>query len=90
MLQKVFTIHDSKAAAFLPPFFMTTSGQAVRAIIDCASDPQHNFARHPSDFTLFQIGEYDDSTGCLSPCAPENLGSLVQLLSLKGQSNGEA
>lgn len=60
MIMKMFTVFDSKAEAYLPPFYLSTRGQAIRAFSDSANDPGHAFNKHPSDYTLFMIGEFDD------------------------------
>lgn len=61
MKLKVFTIYDSKLEAYLQPFYMQTRGQAIRALTDTLADPKHQFSKHPSDFTLFELGEYNDN-----------------------------
>jgi len=63
MVNKMYTVYDSKAEAFLVPFFMRTKGEALRAWQQAVNDEQTQFSKYPSDFTLFEIGEYDDSTG---------------------------
>lgn len=63
MKQKVFTVFDEKAGAYLPPFYFNTEGQAKRAMIDCVTDKDHHFARHPADYTLFCLGEFDNISG---------------------------
>lgn len=63
MISKVFCVYDSKMEAYMNPFLMATKGQAIRAFSDTANDPQSAFSKHPEDYTLFEIGEYDDSTG---------------------------
>jgi hypothetical protein len=78
-MKKIFCIHDEKAEAFLQPFFFDTVGQAERALIDCMRDATHNFARYPSDFTLFLIGEFDESSGVITP-SKTGLCNLVELL----------
>lgn len=60
---QIFTIHDSKAQAFLSPFVMQNAEMAQRTFIECANDKTHMFCKHPTDFTLFQIGTFDDETG---------------------------
>lgn len=65
MRLKVFSVFDSKAAAYLPPFFQATAGMAARVFQDACHDEKHQFNRHAGDYTLFQIGEYDDETGKL-------------------------
>lgn len=79
MLSKIFSIHDAKANAFLSPFFAVTPGLAERSVIDSVNDPQHPFARYTADYTLFEIGEYDDATGIITPLpAPHVVANLVQ------------
>jgi len=59
----VFSIYDSKAVAFLPPFFLPQKGMAVRAFTDCCTKQGHNFNMHPEDYTLVLLGEFDDANG---------------------------
>jgi len=63
MEYKVFTVFDSKAAAYLQPFFTATTGLAIRSFQDAALNPEHQFNKHLGDYTLFEIGTYDDLTG---------------------------
>lgn len=63
MMQKIFTVYDSKLEAYMQPFFMSSKGQAIRAFTDTVNDPSTQFNKHPEDFTLFEIGEYDDQSG---------------------------
>lgn len=60
MLLQMFTVYDSKAEAYLPPFFMAARGAAVRSFSDTCNDPTHAFNQHPEDYTLFHLGQYDD------------------------------
>lgn len=62
MKTKMFAVYDAKAKMFAVPFFMQTLGMALRAFQDITGDPNTMIARHPEDFTLYEIGEYDDST----------------------------
>ena len=65
MIHKIFTIYDCKAEAYLQPFYCAARGQAIRMFTDTVNDPNTQFYRHPSDFTLFEIGEFDDSTASI-------------------------
>lgn len=62
MVVKVFTIYDSKTEAYLPPFYMKSKGEAIRALQNHVNDVEHNFCKYASDFTLFDLGTWDDST----------------------------
>lgn len=63
MILHIFTVYDSKAECYLAPFTFKTVGEAVRSFSDTANDPNSMLFKHSSDFTLFQIGEFDDTTG---------------------------
>lgn len=80
MILKVFSVYDSKVEAYLQPFFVPTVGAAIRAIMDAMSDPGHTFSKYKQDYTLFQIGEYNDHTGQIEADeAFVNIGNLSQL-----------
>lgn len=78
MILKMFTVYDSKAEAYLPPFFMRSNGEAVRSFIQASNDQSSNFCKFPGDFTLFKVGEYDDQTCSIHVLqAIENLGCAI-------------
>lgn len=78
MIYKVFSVHDSAADAYLPPWFCRTVGEATRSFEEAANDVNHSFGRHPSDFTLFELGEFDDETGMISMLkTSSNLGKAL-------------
>lgn len=65
MFIKIFSVHDSKVGSFRFPFFMQSTGQAVRGFIDLANDGKSEVCKYPGDFTLFEHGSFDDVTGAL-------------------------
>lgn len=74
MLTKLFSVHDVKANAYLPPFTMRTNAEAIRAFDTTCKDKSSQFSAHPSDFTLCLLGEFNSETGLLSPMeTPLNL-----------------
>lgn len=77
----VFSIYDEKALIFATPFFMSTNGQAIRGFMDLAKDPNSFVSKHPSDYKLYQLGEYDDLTGVFTNVnAPIFLASGSEIL----------
>jgi len=82
MILKAFTIYDNKAEAYLNPFFMGTTGEALRAFTDAVNDrnnPNSNLTRHPADYQLFEIGEFENGTGNLLNKEPRvNLGNGLE------------
>ncbi len=74
MITKMFAIYDSAALAYNAPFSFGQMGQAVRAFADLASDPNSNISKHPQDYVLFMIGQYNDNTGVMEPMEHVRLG----------------
>lgn len=75
MLMGVYSVYDSKAKAYLPPFFMSNDFVAVRVFADCANDAQHQFCKFGADFTLFKLGTFNDENGVITSLQnQENLG----------------
>lgn len=62
MKRTVFAVYDSKAAAFLQPFFSQTRGVAVRSFGAAVQDTGHDFNRYAGDYTLFELGTFDEET----------------------------
>lgn len=63
MKSKLFVVYDCKVGAYMTPFFMRSKGEALRAWQQIANDEQSNICKFPADFTLFEIGEFDDESG---------------------------
>lgn len=75
MRVNVFAVYDSKAATYGQPFFSPTIGSAMRAFHTACLDPQSMLAKHPADFSLMQLGTFDDDTGELIGLNPPvNIG----------------
>jgi len=62
-VQRIYTIYDSKVAAFLRPFFCRSDAEAIRAFTDTVTDPGSLLNKHPEDFSLFVVGDFDEETG---------------------------
>ena len=67
MILKVFAVHDAKAEAYMQPFFMANKGTAIRAMTETLTGASNQFQKYPEDFTLSELGEYDDSNGMMKP-----------------------
>jgi len=81
MILKIFTVHDSKAEAFITPFFCPTSGVAIRNFEAAANEEGHAFHNHASDYTLFEIGEFDDQSADVRMLAsPVSLGLAINYI----------
>jgi len=70
MKTKMFSVFDVKATAYGTPFFMPTIGMAIRAFTDVAADPQTQINKHPEDYVLYELGEFDDCDGSVAMNIP--------------------
>lgn len=76
---KVYSVYDSKIQAYAQPFFMRTRGEAIRGWTDVANDSSTNMYKYAEDYSLMELGEYDESTGVFqNHSAPQNLGIASQ------------
>lgn len=80
MMLKAYSLFDNKALQYHPPFFASTHGAASRMVADLVQDSNTTVGRHPADYILYCIGEYDDSKGLMSPYSP--LVHVVDAISL--------
>lgn len=79
MIKQVFTVYDSKAEMYMPPFMAFNKGEAIRSFSDAAKDPKSMIYAHPEDYTLFHIGEYDDNTAkYIQPVTNVSLGVAIE------------
>lgn len=79
---KIFTVHDARAEAYLPPFYMRTKGEAIRAFETTVKDTNSQFNKYPQDYTLVELGEFDESTADIKlldkPTILENASTYIQ------------
>lgn len=61
MKHKLFSVFDVKAQCYLPPFCLPETAMAIRVFSDCVNSKDHQFGLHPGDYTLFALGDWDDS-----------------------------
>lgn len=80
MITRAYSIYDRKALIYSAPFFAPNDQVATRTLGDAAADPNTSLGRHPGDYVLYFVGDFDDQKGILQSVAP--LVHVVDLLSL--------
>lgn len=63
MILNAYSIRDIKAAIYHNPFYKSTDGEAIRDFTSACSDEKTNLGKYPEDFSLYNVGAYDDNTG---------------------------
>lgn len=62
-----YAIRDDKAGRFGPPFTKATEGEATRDFQMLARDEKSTVSQFPGDYDLYQVAEYNDVTGKITP-----------------------
>lgn len=74
MVLVMVAVRDSALDAFMRPFFVPTTGIAVRSFQDEVKNPDSPMSKHPEDFALFELGTFDEDTGkCQNLASPRQL-----------------
>ena len=60
---RMFSAYDRKLGVYYSPFSFLHLGQALRAWETICTDGQSMMSKHPADFVLFEVGEFDDDKG---------------------------
>lgn len=63
MKHLLFSIFDDKAQIYSQPFPQAHDGVAIRNFSDEVQNPQSQISKHPSDYKLYKLGEFDDNAG---------------------------
>lgn len=80
MIIKIYAVLDKATGAFMQPFFSQSNGAAIRSLTDAVNDYSHPFAKHSSDYSLYFLGEFDDTTGMFATNDPVRLASAHELI----------
>lgn len=81
MIMKVYSVFDSKATAFLQPFFAVNRAVALRSFARAVNEEGSDFHLYAGDYTLFELGEWDQMSGkFVAGDVMENLGIGSQYL----------
>jgi len=67
MQSRILVVYDSKAEAYGRPFVVRSTGEGIRSFGDEINSgrDESQLSSHPEDFTLFEIGTWDDASGVI-------------------------
>lgn len=82
MILHIYCLHDSRAERYLSPMFTASLPVLMRELSDEMRRPGGvNLLRdHPSDFCLYSLGTFDDSTGSFVSVPPSVVCLCNELL----------
>lgn len=87
----LFSVYDSAAKVWFPPFVAQTVEVALRNFRMTVNSPESNFNRFPEDYALFLVGEFDQETGMIvGTPAPQSLGVAITFLDMVSDNGQKA
>lgn len=76
---KIYSIYDRQLAAYANPFFSPTHGSALRAFADHVNENGTPANKHPEDYELYFIGNFNDQAGQIDGTTkPERIGTAAE------------
>jgi len=79
MILPLFAIYDSKALSFMSIYHTPNADIAKRAFAQAVNNPENvDLYQFPNDFSLIELGSFDNETGVITPCAHVNHGMAAQ------------
>jgi len=82
MKLKVYCVYDSKSEGYGTPLFYDCRANAIRSLQEAVNESgneRNQLSKYPADFTFFEIGEYDRSSGIVTMYESKvNLGLAIE------------
>ena len=83
MKLNAYSIYDKAVQAYARVFFLRTDSEAKRGFATICMDADGDIIKHPEDYTLFRIGEFDDGDGLLTGCEPVPLARAHEMIAMQ-------
>lgn len=80
MKHGMYSVYDTKSKTWQNPFYAINDAIAERMIGDAVDDPQTLLSKHPSDFQMYKVGEFDDQEGVIFAHPPEHQYNLQKFV----------
>lgn len=80
-MNKVFSVRDVKADSYGALICCPTRGIALRVFAEACANPQSPMSQYPADFSLYEVGDWDASSGTLvGHKVPEYVASAAEVI----------
>jgi hypothetical protein len=85
MIIRLYAVYDAKVSQYKIGIADIEDGGAMRQFSDAVNEasPNNPWNKHPEDFSLWHVGQYNTSNCKIEPCTPVNLVNATAVLSLK-------
>ena len=79
----VYAVLDNASGVYDGPVPAATDQVALRNFTEMAKNVESPIGKHPSDFSLWRVGEWNDGTGEITPEVKSCLAYAVDLITPK-------
>lgn len=62
----MYVIFDQKAQIFNTPFHQPNEAVLIRTATDLRNDPNSEISKHPEDYLLYHVADYENDTGVVT------------------------
>ena len=84
MVKQIYSFEDVKVQVFHSPMVLLNDNDARRLLADVVADGSTPISKHPEDFRLVRLGEFNDNSGLLSSLAtPEFIANATEYVQSK-------
>lgn len=80
----LYSVYDTAAVAFIQPFCMQNDGIAVRSFQNTVNDETTTISKHPEQYALYKVAEFNDEDGYIDPLPKAEL--IVQATEVKSKT----
>lgn len=80
----IVAVKDLAVEQFGQPFTLRHTNEAMRSFRDEVQNPESPIAKHPSDYELWQVGEYNEDTGMINS-KMERIARAIDLAMVKSE-----
>lgn len=74
---KIYAVKDNAIETYGNPFFVKAQGAAIRSFMDECKNTESAFNKHPADYDLYHLGEYNEETGLITSNEPERVARAI-------------
>jgi len=86
---EIFTVYDSAAKCYITPFLLPNEDMAKRSFSDAVNDFGHQFNKHPHDYTLYRLGNFNLVSGIIEADTPQAIGNAQAFKKYEDHANNQ-
>lgn len=80
MKKVYYSIYDTASGVYNQPFLQHSDKEAKRSFEQLATDDETQIGKHPEDYYLVRVGQFDDTKGTLIPEDRETICTALECI----------